>query len=433
MQDEWELNLLSNIRSTRYFTSYATREYLGLGLFYGILIFVLLYNLMIFINTREKLYLHYVLFVLSGLFTCALQDGIALQFLWPSHSFVGVYVDNLSRILTVVAFSFYTFHFFEMDRYDRRMKKFIVFSLLTFLPIFIVKEYVFSDAVYSFFYIVPFALIYIAALRAAIRKFKPAYTFLTGYSIFLLTIVISIFRELGLYEYSSDKPLLEIFLVYILYFGMVIEYMFFSFGLAQRLRFLKKENEQLEFFNLEAEYKLLKNQVNPHFIFNTFETMKYLSRHDPDKAEIFINHLSEFMRTSLKNDKGIVTMEEEMQVLNNYLYLQEVRFSQALRNDIADYSAFKNFRLPYFSLVTLVENAIKHNVLTQENPLCIKIVFTAGHIEISNNLQKKKQVENSTRIGLHNLNERCKLLCGSGITIEETEIRFVVKLKLLEP
>jgi LytS/YehU family sensor histidine kinase len=228
--------------------------------------------------------------------------------------------------------------------------------------------------------------------------------------------------------------------VYVIYIGIVFENLFFSFGLAQRIRFLKAENEKLDlsntklkFFNLEAEYKLLKNQVSPHFIFNTFETIKYLSKHESEKVESFINNLSEFMRTSLKNDKGVVSLEEEMGLLKNYIYLQQVRFAEALHIEIDSFDNHKYKKVPYFSVITLVENAIKHNVLTVEKPLKIGIHFDKEYLKVCNTLQRKKVVENSTKIGLQNLNERYQLLGASAILVEESETEFCVKIKMIEP
>ncbi len=440
VRDPWALTLLFNLRSTRYFTSYATTEYLLLGVFYGLLLFVLLHNLMIFVNTKERLYLYYVIFVLSCMLTCALQDGLAFQYMWPAHPDLDTFVDNIVRITLLVAFCLYTFQFFDLKRNDNKMRKYIAVSLLSFLPIYIVKEFVFSDAVYSVFYLIPFVLIYIAAIRAARRKFKPANTFLVGYSLFLLSMFISILKDLGLIQIDTNQRLLEILFVYVIYIGIVFENLFFSFGLAQRIRFLKAENEKLDlsntklkFFNLEAEYKLLKNQVSPHFIFNTFETIKYLSKHESEKVESFINNLSEFMRTSLKNDKGVVSLEEEMGLLKNYIYLQQVRFAEALHIEIDSFDNHKYKKVPYFSVITLVENAIKHNVLTVEKPLKIGIHFDKEYLKVCNTLQRKKVVENSTKIGLQNLNERYQLLGASAILVEESETEFCVKIKMIEP
>lgn len=440
VRDPWALTLLFNLRSTRYFNAYATTEYLSLGIFYGLLLFVFLHNLMIFINTKERLYLYYVIFVLSCMFTCALQDGLAFQYLWPTHPQFDLFVDNIVRIVLLMAFCLYTFQFFDLKRNDAKMRKYIAVSILTFLPIYIVKEFVFSDAVYSVFYLIPFVLIYITAVRAARRKFKPANTFLVGYSLFLLSMFISILKDLGLIQIETHQRFLEILFVYVIYVGIVFENLFFSFGLAQRIRFLKAENEKLDlsntklkFFNLEAEYKLLKNQVSPHFIFNTFETIKYLSKNEPQKVENFINNLSEFMRTSLKNDKGVVSLEEEMGLLKNYIYLQEVRFAEALHISINSFEKHKYKKLPYFSVITLVENAIKHNVLTREKPLHISIDFEDQYLVICNTLQRKKVVENSTKIGLQNLNERYQLLGASPILVEESADKFCVKIKMIEP
>lgn len=194
---------------------------------------------------------------------------------------------------------------------------------------------------------------------------------------------------------------------------------------------LEQDNLILEIQKQDAEYRILKNQLNPHFVYNTLETIKYLYKNDSQKCDTFIMHLSDFLRISLKNDSGIVEIKQELSMLDDYYNLQSTRFPDSISLNITVDTAIYNKQIPYFSLVTLVENATKHNTFTHKNPLKIDIWSNDDYVYVKNNIQKKKIAETSTGIGLNNLKERYKFLYKSDLIVEHNTDSFLVKLKII--
>ncbi len=192
------------------------------------------------------------------------------------------------------------------------------------------------------------------------------------------------------------------------------------------------ENAHLKLANLEAEYKLLKDQINPHFLFNALSTAKALIKKQPQLAEEYIVRLSEFLRASINNNKKTVPLKEELALCREYISLNKIRFGEAIlfeNNLVIDPD---NYSVPYFSILSLIENAIKHNTFTVENPLRINASNTEDFIEIKNNKQLKFVLEDSPKTGLKNLNDRYKLLNATEISIQETEQYYSVKIALIK-
>jgi sensor histidine kinase YesM len=234
---------------------------------------------------------------------------------------------------------------------------------------------------------------------------------------------------------------------FITFFYSIIFHVFNSIAVRKRyerlLEFEKNailENEKkltqekilLEMRNQDAEYRILKNQLNPHFIFNTLDTIRYLYKHDVQKTDVFINHLSSFLRVSLKNDHSIVTVLDELMMLDDYLNLQLIRFSGTIQFESNISEFVKPYFIPYFSLVTLVENAIKHNHCTIKYPLSIHLYNDEEYLYISNRIRKKNITQSSTGIGLKNLSERYKFLYNIDLSVQEDSDNFTVKLKLIK-
>ncbi len=186
---------------------------------------------------------------------------------------------------------------------------------------------------------------------------------------------------------------------------------------------LKKES-------IAAKYESLKNQVNPHFLFNSFNALSNLVYEDQDKAVLFIKQLSEVYRYVLDTrDKEVVTLEEENKFLDSYLYLQQIRFGDKLKLQV-ELDGVKSMVAPLV-LQMLVENAIKHNIISEENPLTIRIYSRDNFIVIENNLQKKTIMqEDSPGIGLDNIQKRYEFLSDKKVEVIQNEM-FMVKLPII--
>lgn len=191
------------------------------------------------------------------------------------------------------------------------------------------------------------------------------------------------------------------------------------------------EAEQFKKISVEAQFEALRNQINPHFLFNSFNVLSTLVYKDPDTSAKFIGQLSHVYRYLLySQEKKIVLLQEEMEFIKAYLYLLEIRFSENLRVEIDQFDD-RDLYIPPATLQMLIENAIKHNVVSRKTPLTISIRMEAGMLVISNNLQLKEIKEPSTRVGLQNIINRYLFLTKREVIVREEQDSFIVKIPLL--
>jgi len=206
-----------------------------------------------------------------------------------------------------------------------------------------------------------------------------------------------------------------------------------------RLIYLKQiinlENEKLRREALQSQFESLKNQLSPHFLFNSLTALKTLIREAPETAQNYVNSLSRALRYTLQsNEKQLVTLNEEMVFMDSYLYLIKLRFDTNLSIDISISEEFSSLKLPPLTVQTLVENAIKHNEISKEKPLLIHIETTGnGTLLVWNEIQEKITEEEGTGIGLANLSKQFQLLTGGDIAISNHENRFRVEVPLIKP
>lgn len=195
---------------------------------------------------------------------------------------------------------------------------------------------------------------------------------------------------------------------------------------------MELENANLKIVKLEAEYKLLKDQINPHFLFNALSTAKALIKSQPALAEEYIIRLSDFLRASIKNSKKTILIKEELQLCNDFVALNQIRFGKALNIEYKLPIDLEINFVPYFAILSLIENAIKHNTFTIESPLHISVTFQEDMIEIKNNKSQKFILEGATKTGLKNLNERYKLVAAKEIIVTDDESYYVVRIPILK-
>ncbi len=192
-----------------------------------------------------------------------------------------------------------------------------------------------------------------------------------------------------------------------------------------------KREQTLREENLVFQNETLKTQVNPHFLFNSLNTISALIQSHPETAERFINELSTIYRYILENgQKNKVALQSELNFITGYFQLYKIRDEGKIILNVHTPDEGK-FEIIPVSLQILLENAIKHNLATRENPLRISIYIEGQYIVVKNNLQKKATQLESTKIGLRNLAERVRLLTGRVLIIEETTTEFIVKTPLI--
>lgn len=194
------------------------------------------------------------------------------------------------------------------------------------------------------------------------------------------------------------------------------------------------ENSQLKIANTEAAIKLLRQQIHPHFLFNALNTLKSLYKKNPKTAEEYLIRLSDFLRASISDDNiRIIRLKDEIKLCLDYLEMQKIRFGKALDFSItiSDDKLNSGF-VPSFSIQPLLENAIKHNEITEESPLHIVISQEGEWVKVRNNIQLKTSIENSAGSGLSNLAERYRILSNDELIIEDNGIFFSVSIKILD-
>jgi two-component system LytT family sensor kinase len=194
------------------------------------------------------------------------------------------------------------------------------------------------------------------------------------------------------------------------------------------------ELSKLKAANAEAMNLVLKQQVQPHFLFNALNTLKALYHKDHAIADTYIVHMADFLRASIsRHTANVSVLEDEIKLLYDYLAMQQIRFGTALDCTVTlTDDTLKNYYLPSFSLQPLLENAIKHNSFTPDDPLHVSIYQLNDRLVINNNIQKKKISVESTNSGLANLAERYHLCSGDDIIIAEDQNSFSVSIKLLK-
>lgn len=193
------------------------------------------------------------------------------------------------------------------------------------------------------------------------------------------------------------------------------------------------KNAELQRAKAEAELAALKNQVDPHFMFNSLNTLTHLIKVDPSRALEFTENLAEVYRYILiQKDHTLVLLDDELDFTTKYTDLLHLRFGKALIikknfNGLAG----KEFLIPPTSVFVAFENAVKHNEISEKTPMLIDVDLKEGVLLIMNSVRERKNVGHSSKIGLKNLDERFRLVTGKGINAGRKEEKFVVQLPLV--
>jgi LytS/YehU family sensor histidine kinase len=248
-------------------------------------------------------------------------------------------------------------------------------------------------------------------------------------SALLLVVWYKIFNN-GIINWSVITASTLIIMICVLFITHIYETVF----LVREAESEKLKKEQLERAKAEAELEALKNQIDPHFIFNSLNTLSHLIEQEPKKARQFNDNLADVYRYILQNKaRELVLLREELLFLNDYFSLLKIRFEKAVQLQINIPEALiDQYLIPPISLQILVENAIKHNEFSDRLPLVITIEMQNDELIVHNHVRKKVLRKTSSRIGLNNLSERYKLTTSKEITITEATDDFTVCLPVLK-
>ena len=191
------------------------------------------------------------------------------------------------------------------------------------------------------------------------------------------------------------------------------------------------ENERLIADNIRIRYEVLKNQVDPHFLFNSLNTLDGLIGMDTDRAHEYVQHLSQVFRYAISN-KEIMYLNEELNFTRSYAHLMKIRYGNNFQIQYNIDEKYKTWYIMPISLQLLVENAVKHNVISTKHPLVLTIETTSNDtIRVLNPIQLKKEAEPGEGIGLTNLRERYELLFQKEVSITITDV-FCVEIPLIK-
>jgi sensor histidine kinase YesM len=192
------------------------------------------------------------------------------------------------------------------------------------------------------------------------------------------------------------------------------------------------EIEKYKTESVQAQLQNLKNQVNPHFLFNNLSVLSSLVYKDQDKAVDFINQLSKVYRYLLDNHNSeLITVEEEMNFIRSYIYLLEIRFDKNIKFEINISDDSLKKLMPPMAMQILIENTIKHNEVSENLPLCVTIFAGNGKLEVTNNIQLRINKELSSKSGLNNIRERYKFYTERQVEVYQDSKVFKVLLPLL--
>jgi two-component system, LytTR family, sensor kinase len=185
--------------------------------------------------------------------------------------------------------------------------------------------------------------------------------------------------------------------------------------------------------SLKAQLDALRTQVNPHFLFNNLNTLSSVIPEDPKRAVDFVLQLAKVYRHILEvKDEQTIQLKDELDVMKAYAFLLQTRFGTNLDINIDVPEEKLQRKVVPLSLQILMENAIKHNIVSCDKPLKIEVFAQNGKLVVSNNLQKKNQVNESTGIGLDNIRNRYRLLSEKQVEVTESNGNFTVSIPLIE-
>ncbi|MFT5790921.1 MAG: two-component system LytT family sensor kinase, partial [Saprospiraceae bacterium] len=194
----------------------------------------------------------------------------------------------------------------------------------------------------------------------------------------------------------------------------------------------KVKESQIVAKNQTAKFESLKNQLDPHFLFNSLNVLTSLISENPNQAEKFTTKLSKVYRYVLEQkDKDLIPLAEELKFANSYMELLKMRFEDGINFNITETVSNPELKIVPLSLQLLLENAVKHNVITSRSPLEINIYEDKGYLIVENNINLKQSLEKSTKVGLKNINQRYSLISKEKVVITDSNNIFRVKLPLL--
>jgi two-component system, LytTR family, sensor kinase len=241
---------------------------------------------------------------------------------------------------------------------------------------------------------------------------------------------VKAFAEIGNGQLFNTLFSFPLFLQFALFFGIYEALYYYA-----RLNHSEEERKRLEKEKLWAELEKLNQQVPPHFLFNTLNSLSSLITEDPVEADRFLNEMTKVYRYLLDNNRHeLVTLQTEIKFIHSFYQLLKLRYNKGVELTCKIPSQYDHYQLPPLTLQLLVENAVKHNITSRDRPLQIEIEVTEnGRLIIKNNLQRKGDKPFSHKIGLNNIAVKYQLMQQEEVIVKEELGYFMVSLPLIHP
>lgn len=257
--------------------------------------------------------------------------------------------------------------------------------------------------------------------------------FNTIYTVVIMMGIVLLYIKVIDYPLEAAIPFIKITILMGVIVFLLIDAIYIGFHFFRQWEISRFESEELKRQHLQSQYEALKSQVNPHFLFNSLNALTTLIAEDQKLAEEFVQRIASVYRYVLQNkDKELIELEEEVDFIKAFLFLQKIRFAESLKIEINIAPQYLRNYIAPLTLQMLIENAIKHNIISSEKPLLIRVYIEGNDmLVVENNLQKKKIMNNSTGIGLLNIKQRYDLLVKKEIYVMNDNCKFVVKIPLI--
>ncbi|MCK5401984.1 MAG: histidine kinase [Flavobacteriaceae bacterium] len=307
--------------------------------------------------------------------------------------------------------------------YDFTLVKKYTYFVMYSLPLTFVNSYFFN-------------YLHHQAKHVSIVKNRILIGFTGSIIITLITVfAIRIFHRtvldgLSFNEFLESEKLQFYFVALLITF--TISLFFHAFYFYQALQKNKVKEQKIIAGTASAKFDALKNQLDPHFLFNSLNVLTSLIEEHPDNAQKFTTSLSKVYRYVLEQkNKDLVTVDEELEFAKTYMSLLKMRFEDSIIFDIPEKASNPESKVVPLSLQLLLENAVKHNTVTASKPLHIKIYEANGTLVVENNLQPKQIVKKSSGVGLSNIMQRYQLLTNKKVNINQQANSFAVAIPML--
>ncbi|MFT4667149.1 MAG: sensor histidine kinase YesM [Ulvibacter sp.] len=331
------------------------------GIYIGLMVTMIFYNLFLYFSLRDKNYLYYVVYVATVLFAQTTIQGYPFQLLWPNATWMQINCLFLFPCLSGIAFIEFSKNFLQMKKRTPRLWKGTYIIHASYM--------VCLFAALFGFYIFSFNLINISAgfvsaymlITAAIiaKKFRPARFYLIAWSVFLMGIIIYVLKDFGVVPYNN-------FTRYTMQIGSAFETILLSFALADRINILRREKEMAQKRVLDFQNLALKAQMNPHFIFNALDAIQgYIAQGDKLAANQDLSRFAKLIRSALQHSRVTkIPLEDDLNSLKNYMELEQLRFEGGFdfHLDVADEIDTTEVIIPSMLIQPFVENAIVHGL-----------------------------------------------------------------------